>query len=125
MPTVKTVTRHPRLEAFFLRTLMTIRREPIFSLTVTVVHFCFALVPSLLDWSLDWSLGFWAYLFPPVSLFLLLWRLSYTEYKGTPFKKLTLVQLDEYEGGEMQVALNCYRPPAAMETGYGRFENAL
>jgi hypothetical protein len=125
LPQVKAVTRHPRLEAFFRRVLLTIRREPIFSLAVVCVHAGFALLPTLTDVAFDWSLGFWAYLFPLVSLFLLLWRLSYTEYKGTPFKKLTLVQLDEYEGGESQIALNCYRPPAAVESGCGRFENAL
>lgn len=125
LPDVKTVTRFPRLEAFFRRILLTIRRAPLMSSAIVLVHACFAALPFLSAAVFGWSFGLWAYLVPALSLFLLLWRFSYTEYKGTPFTKLTLVQLDEFNGGEIQIALNCYKPPAPGEAGFGRFENAL
>lgn len=124
-PQIKTVTRFPRVEAFFRRILLTWRRAPATSLAVAFVHACFASLPFLSDVAFGWSFGFWAYLFPALSLFLLIWRYSYTEYKGTPFTKLTLAQLDEYENGEIAIVLNRYLPPAPGEEGNGRFENAL
>lgn len=125
LPDVKTRTRFPRLEAFFGRIRLYVRVRPLAAAAVVLVHALFAATPFAVDMLFGMSFGFVAYLFPPVSLFLLLWRLSYTEYTGRPFVKLTVAQIDEYENGDVQLALNQYHPPKGDEAGHGRFENAL
>lgn len=125
LPSVKTVTRAPRLEAFFRRIALHVRKVPFTALAIALVHACFGAMPFLVDTVFGWSLGVWAFVFPAVSLFLLLWRFSYTEYTGKPFRKLTGVRVEEFEDGGIQVAMCEYLPPLPGESGTGRIENAL
>lgn len=125
LPTVETVSRFPRAEAFFRRIPLYWRHSPLGAAAVLFVHFCVGIVPYLAALAFGWEPGFWSYLIPILSFFLLLWRFSYTEYRDTPFVKRTVVQLDEYETGELQLAINEYLPPQPGEQGNGRFENAF
>jgi UDP-2,3-diacylglucosamine pyrophosphatase LpxH len=125
LPQVRTVTSHPRLEAFFRRIPIYLRRAPLAAIAIGLVHLAFALSPAVIERLTGWSFGVTEYLFPPLSLFLLLWRFSFTEYKSLPFTKRTVAQLDEYENGDIQLMLNEYLAPAEDEKGYGKFVNAL
>lgn len=125
LPEVETVTSYPRLEAFFRRILLCWKNAPFSALAILLVHASVAFVPYGAAMFFGWEIGFWSYLIPPLSLFLMLWRLSYTEYRGMSFVKRTLVQLDEYDNCEIQITLNEYLPPVDGEQGNGRFENAF
>ncbi|MEK7546335.1 MAG: hypothetical protein AAB554_04655 [Patescibacteria group bacterium] len=125
LPTVTTKTSLPRLEAFFRRIALYWTRSPLSAMAVTLVHAVVAIMPYATVTYFGWGIGLWSYLIPALSFFLMLWRFSYTEYRDTPFVKRTVVQLDEYETGELQLALNEYLPPAPGESGSGRFVNAL
>lgn len=125
LPAVATVTRLPRLEAFFRRIALYVRKKPFMALAVGFVHACAGALPFLADLAFGWSIGPWAWLFPPFSLFLLLWRFSFTEYGSKPFRKLTGVRLEQYADGAIRVIMCEYLPPLPGEAGTGRFENAL
>lgn len=125
LPTVDTTTSFPRIEAFFRRIVLYWIRSPLAAMGVTMVHAIVAIVPYATATYLGWGAGLWSYLIPALSFFLLLWRFSYTEYRDTPFVKRTVVKIEEYESGELQLAVEEYLPPAAGEEGMGRFENAF
>ncbi len=125
LPEVKTTSAFPRVEAFFRRILLYWTRSPLAAFAVLLVHAFVAGLPAVATVLVGWEPGFWSYLIPVLSFFLLLWRYSYTEYRDTPFVKRTVVQLDEYDTGDLQLAINEYLPPAEGEAGNGRFENAF
>jgi hypothetical protein len=125
LPKVKTTTMSPRLEAFFRRIVLYWTRSPLAASAVTMVHVLIAILPYAVATAFGWGAGLWSYLVPPLSFFLLLWRFSYTEYRGTPFVKRTVVQLEEYENGDLLPAINEYLPPIGDEQGDGRFENVF
>jgi UDP-2,3-diacylglucosamine pyrophosphatase LpxH len=125
LPTVQTKTSFPRLEAFFRRIVLYWIRSPIAAMAVTMVHLLVALLPYAVATYFGWGAGLWSYLIPTLSFFLLLWRFSYTEYRGRPFVKRTVVKLEEYDTGDIQPAIEEYLPPVDGEDGTGRFENAF
>jgi len=125
LPAVKTTTSLPRLEAFFRRIALYWARSPLAAMAIMLVHTLFALVPYVVATAFGWGAGLWSYLIPALSLFLLLWRFSYTEYRGTPFVKRTVVRVEEYETGDLRLGIDEYRPPADDEAGNGRFINAF
>jgi UDP-2,3-diacylglucosamine pyrophosphatase LpxH len=125
LPDVKTTTAFPRLEAFARRIALYWTRAPLAAAGVLAVHALVAAAPSAASLMIGWEPGFWSYLIPVLSGFLLLWRYSFTEYRDTPFVKRAVVELKEYENGDLQLALNEYVPPAPGEAGHGRFENAF
>jgi len=125
LPDVETTTRFPRLEAFFRRIPLYWRHSPLAAISVALVHVVAASLPFAAAMAFGWEPGFWSYLIPTLSFFLLLWRFSFTEYRGISFVKRTVVQLEEYETGELHLAVNEYLPPEQGEQGNGRFENAF
>lgn len=125
LPTVETTTSFPRLEAFFRRIALYWRKSPFAAFAVLLVHAAVGFVPYGTVSAFGWEVGLWSYLIPALSFFLLLWRYSYTEYRDTPFVKRTVVKLEEYSTGELQLAVEEYLPPSDGEPGNGRFENAF
>ena len=125
LPTVATTSAYPRLEAFFRRIPISWRKSPFAALAVLCVHAVVAVAPYGTSVLLGWEPGFWSYLIPALSSFLLLWRYSYTEYRDTPFVKRTVVKLEEYASGDLQLAVVEYLPPADGGEGTGRFVNAF
>lgn len=125
LPRVETTTSSPRLEAFFRRIPLYWKHSPLAALAIMFVHAFVAVLPYGMSALLGWEPGFWSYLIPALSVFLLLWRFSYTEYRDTPFVKRTVVRLEEYDNEDLQLAVEEYLPPAAGEEGNGRFVNAF
>lgn len=125
LPDVRTATRFPRLEAFFRRVPLYWKRSPGAALAVLAVHASAAALPFLAASVFGWSAGFWSWLAPPLSLFLMLWRFSYTEHLGPSFTKRTVVALTERADGEVQLRLAEYHPPAVGDAGTGRFTDAF